>query len=62
MSRATVIKCLMDIVKIQEVIARKTRWNSDAHKESQNIKGFSPNNNFELTQRILNLKFISIIK
>ena len=47
-------KGLTNIVKIQEVIARKTRSNSVAPKENQNIKGFSPNNHSELTQRMLN--------
>ena len=30
--------------------------------ESQNIKGFSPNNHFDLTQKTLNLKFMNKIK
>ena len=55
-------KILTNIVKIQEVLARRKRWNSVALKENQNIKGFSPNNYFELTQRMLNLKFTSKIK
>ena len=55
------LKGLTNIVKIQEVIARRTKSNSILHKENQNIKGFSPHNHFELTQRILNLKFVSKI-
>ena len=54
-------KGLLNIVKIQEVIARIMKSNSILHKKNQNIKGFSPHNHFELTQRILNLKFMSKI-
>ena len=52
----------MNIVKIQEVIAITASSNSVAPKENQNIKGFSRNNHFELTQRMLNLKLMSKIK
>ena len=44
------------MVKMQEMMACRTRSNSAAPKENQNIKGFSPNNHFEL-----NLKFVSKI-
>ena len=37
-------------------MARKTRSNLIAPKENRNIKGFSPNNHFQL-----NLKFMSKI-
>ena len=62
MSRATLIKMFDEYFKMQNVIAHRTRLNSVAHKENQNIKGFSKNNHLELTQRILSLKFMSKIK
>ena len=34
---------------------------SALHKDNQNIKDFSPNNHFEVMQRILSLKFASKI-
>ena len=55
------LKGLVNIVKMQEVINHRMRSNSVVHKDNQNVKGFSPNNHFELTQRILNLKFVSKI-
>ena len=53
------LKELRNIVKMLEMMARRTRSNSVASKENQNIKMFSPNNHYELTQRMLNLKFMS---
>ena len=47
---------------MQDVTARRTRSNSLAPNENQNIKGVSSNNHFELTHRMLNLKFMSKIK
>ena len=47
---------------MQDVIARRTRSYLVAPKENQNIKGVSPNNHSELTQRMLNLKFMTKIK
>ena len=41
---------------MQEMMTRRTRSNSVPPKENQNIKGFSPNNHFEM-----NLKFGSKI-
>ena len=56
------LKDLTNIVKKQAIIARRARSNSFVSKENQNIKRLSPSNQFELTQRILHLKFISKIK
>ena len=44
-----------------EVVNMCTRSNSVLHKKNQNIKVFSPNNNFELTLRISNLNFVACI-
>ena len=52
---------LINIVKMQKVIAHRMRSNSVHHKENQNIKDFSPNNRFELMKKILNLKFVTKI-
>ena len=47
---------------MQHAIARTIRSNLVASKGNQNIKGFSPNNHLKLTQKKLNLKFMSKIK
>ena len=51
----------MNAVKIHEIIALKKWSNSFLRKENQNILGLSQNNHFELTQRILNSKFVNKI-
>ena len=55
------LKNLTNMVKIQEVIARRTKSNSILHIENQNVKGFYPYNHSELAQRFWNLKFVSKI-
>ena len=44
------LKGLTNIVKMQDIIVRKTRSNSITPKENKNIKKFSSNIHSELTQ------------
>ena len=58
------LKGLTNIVKIQDVIALGTRWNEIMllPKRIKKFKGFLQNNYIELIQKMLNLKFMCIIK